>query len=109
MVLSNLRRKGCTCDPRLTCGRLDGVGKYDELQLRILQGRSDANIDFGELCHFLRWLGFEERTPGSHHIFRRYGVWELINLQREGSKAKVYQVRQVRQVVVRYGLEGETE
>jgi len=52
----------------------------------------------------LRWLGFEERTRGSHHIFRRSGVRELINLQREGSKAKVYQVRQVRQVILRYGL-----
>jgi hypothetical protein len=34
-------------------------------------------------------------------------VRELINLQREGSNAKVYQVRQVRQVILRYGLEGE--
>ena len=83
------------------------MGKYEELQLRILQGKSDANINFDELRHFLQWLGFEERTRGSHHIFRRDGVRELINLQREGSKAKVYQVRQVRQVVVRYGLEGE--
>jgi hypothetical protein len=49
----------------------------------------------------------DTRTRGSHHIFRRHGVRELINLQREGSKAEVYQVRQVRQVVVRYGLEGE--
>jgi hypothetical protein len=57
----------------------------------------------------LEWLGFEERTSGSHHIFRRQGVRELINLQREGSKAKVYQVRQVRQVLLRYGLEGEEE
>ncbi len=32
---------------------------------------------------------------------------ELINLQQEGSKAKVYQVRQVRQVILRYTLEGE--
>jgi hypothetical protein len=85
------------------------VGKYEELQLRILQGKSDANINFDELRHFLQWLGFEERTRGSHHVFRRHGVRELINLQREGSKAKVYQVRQVRQVVVRYGLEGEKE
>ena len=83
------------------------MGKYEELQLRILQGKSDANINFDELRHLLQWLGFEERTRGSHHIFRRDGVRELINLQREGSKAKVYQVRQVRQVVVRYGLEGE--
>jgi hypothetical protein len=85
------------------------VGTYEELQLRILQGKSDANINFDELRHFLQWLGFEERTRGSHHIFRRQGVRELINLQREGSKAKVYQVRQVRQVVVRYGLGGEKE
>jgi hypothetical protein len=54
-------------------------------------------------------LGFEERTRGSHHIFRRHDVRELINLQREGGKAKVYQVRQVRQVVMRYGLQGEKE
>jgi predicted RNA binding protein YcfA (HicA-like mRNA interferase family) len=85
------------------------VGTYKELQLRILQGKSDANINFDELRHFLQWLGFEERTRGSHHIFRRQGVRELINLQREGSKAKVYQVRQVRQVIVRYALEGEKE
>ena len=93
----------------MTCGRLGAVGTYEELHLRILQGKSDANINFDELRHFLQWLGFEERTRGSHHIFRRYGVRELINLQREGSKAKVYQVRQVRQVVVRYGLKGERE
>ena len=69
------------------------MGKYDELRLRILQGESDANINFDELRHLLQWLGVEERTRGSHHIFRRHGVRELINLQREGSKAKVYQVR----------------
>jgi hypothetical protein len=85
------------------------VGKYEELRLRILQGASDANLNFDELRNFLKWLGFEERIRGSHHIFRRQGVRELINLQREGNKAKVYQVRQVRHVVVRYGLEGVKE
>ena len=55
----------------------------------------------------LHWLGFDERSRGSHHIFRKQGVRELINLQREGSKAKVYQVRQVRQVILRYELGGE--
>jgi len=83
------------------------VGKYEELRLRILQGKSDANIDFDKLRDLLRWLGFEERTRGSHHIFRRQGVRELINLQQEGSKAKVYQVRQVRLLILRYGLQGE--
>ena len=49
-------------------------------------------------------LGFVERVRGSHHIFRKQGIRELINLQQEGNKAKVYQVRQVRQVILRYGL-----
>ena len=91
----------------LTCGRVTSVGKYEELRLQILEGKSDANISFGELRHLLEWLGFEERIRGSHHIFRRHGVRELINLQQEGNKAKVYQVRQVRQVILRYGLTGE--
>jgi hypothetical protein len=58
---------------------------------------------------FSRTLSTYIRTRGSHHIFRRQGVRELINLQRERGKAKVYQVRQVRQVIVRYGLEGGKE
>jgi hypothetical protein len=57
----------------------------------------------------LRSLGFDERVRGSRHIFRKHGVRELVNLQREGSKAKVYQVRQVRGVILRYGLGGEGE
>ncbi len=82
------------------------VGKHDELRLRILQGKSDANINFDDLCQLLRWLGFEERLRGRHHIFRKHGVQDRINLQRDGSKAKVYQVRQVRRIILTYGLEG---
>ena len=51
--------------------------------------------------------GFEERVRGSHHVFRRAGVFELINLQRDGSKAKVYQVRQVRAIFTKYALGGD--
>ena len=85
------------------------MGKHEELRLRILQGKSDANVDFDDLCRLLLDLGFEQRTRGSHHVFRKRGVRELINLQRDGSKAKVYQVRQVRQVILRYGLESGKE
>jgi len=91
----------------LICGRLTTVRKDEELRLRILQGESDANVDFDDLCRLLRWLGFDERTRGSHYIFRKHGVKELINLQRDASKAKVYQVRQVRRAILRYGLGGE--
>ena len=80
------------------------MDRYEELRLRILQGESDANIDFDDLCRLLTRLGFEERIRGSHHIFRKQGVRELVNLQKEGNKAKVYQVRQVRRTILRYGL-----
>ena len=85
------------------------MDKDEEVRRRILQGESDANIDFEDLRRRLAWLGFEERTRGSHHIFRKRGVRELINLQEEGNKAKVYQVRQVRRVILRYGLTGGGE
>ena len=60
------------------------------------------------LCNIrvLLHLGFEERVRGGHHIFYRSGVEELINVQRAGSKAKPYQIRQVRAVITRYGLGG---
>jgi predicted RNA binding protein YcfA (HicA-like mRNA interferase family) len=77
---------------------------HDKLLRRILEGRSDANIDFSDLRALLLHFAFEERTRGSHHIFRRDGVEERINLQKQGSKAKPYQVRQVRAVILRYRL-----
>lgn len=82
------------------------MARYEKLLLRILGGRSDANIGFDELRQFLLHLEFEERVSGSHHVFVRPGVEELINLQRSGSKANPYQVRQVRAVLTRYGLGG---
>jgi len=83
------------------------VGKHDKLIDRILRGTSDADIPFEGLCVLLTRLGFEKRTRGSHHIFRKLGVDERINLQRDGSKAKPYQVRQVRAVILKYHLAGE--
>lgn len=80
------------------------MSKYETLLLRILQGRSDANIPFDDLCHLLRRLGFDERIRSSHHIFRKQGIEEKINLQRDGSKAKVYQVSQVRRIILKYKL-----
>lgn len=74
----------------------------------VLSGTSDASIRFDDLCSLLESLGFAKRPKGSHHIFRRAGVEEKINLQREGNNAKPYQVKQVRAVLVKYKL-GEVE
>ena len=81
------------------------MARHDKLFEAILDGRSDANTDFDDLCALLIHLGFARRVIGSHHIFTRSGVEELINLQRSGSAAKSYQVRQVRRIIRRYNLE----
>jgi predicted RNA binding protein YcfA (HicA-like mRNA interferase family) len=85
------------------------MAKTDKLIQKILQGRSDASIGFEELRSLLKSLGFEERIRGSHHIFRRAAVEERVNLQREDSKAKPYQVRQVRAVILKYRLGGDND
>lgn len=71
---------------------------------RVLSGTSDAALRFDDVCTMLEELGFEKRVRGSHHLFRKPGVEERLNLQRDGSNAKPYQVKQVRAVVLRYRL-----
>ncbi|MGH7230320.1 MAG: type II toxin-antitoxin system HicA family toxin [Nitrospiraceae bacterium] len=85
------------------------MSRHEKLLSQILRGASDANIPFDELIQLLRRMGFDERTRGSHHIFRKPGVEEKINLQRDGSKAKAYQVRQVRNIILKYRLGGEDD
>ena len=77
---------------------------------RVLTGTADANIAFADLCGLLAHLGFAERVRGSHHIFTREGVDEILNLQPgPGGKAKPYQVKQVRTVIVDNALATDTE
>ncbi len=86
------------------------MGEAEKLLVKILRATSDTNIPFDGLCRLLEKLGFDERIKGSHHIFSKPGVEEILNLQpREGGKAKPYQVKQVRSVIVKYRLGGEDE
>ena len=77
---------------------------YQKLLKHILMRKGDANVPFGGLCHLLRHLGFDERIRGDHHIFSRNGIDEILNLQPVGTKAKSYQVKQVRDLILRYDL-----
>ena len=76
----------------------------DKILQRVLSGTSDAAIRFDDLCHLLENLGFEQRVRGSHHLFRKSGVEERINLQSTGSQAKPYQVKQVRAIILKAKL-----
>jgi hypothetical protein len=79
-----------------------------KLLARVLAGTSDQSIAFSELAALLEHLGFRLRISGSHHIFSREGIDEILNLQpRRDGTAKSYQVKQVRVVIARYKLAGD--
>jgi hypothetical protein len=80
--------------------------RSDKVLQRVLRGTSDANIRFNELCRLLEGLDFELRMRGDHHIFSKEGIEEILNLQPKGDKAKPYQVRQVRNLLLKYRLAG---
>ena len=80
------------------------MSKFEKLIQKILSGSSDKNIHFGDLCKALKSLGFEERIKGSHHIYFKSGVEEIINLQPANNRAKSYQVKQVRELLIKYKL-----
>ncbi|HYV93335.1 MAG TPA: type II toxin-antitoxin system HicA family toxin [Chitinophagales bacterium] len=71
---------------------------------KIIQGQADRNIDFDDLCDILESLTFGLRIKGSHHIFFKEGIEEIINIQPDGNKAKAYQVKQVRNIILKYKL-----
>ena len=85
------------------------MAKHEKTLLQILRGASDSNVSFDELRSLLRHLGFDERIRGSHHIFTKENVEDILNLQPIGAKAKAYQVKQVRGVILRYKLAGEKD
>jgi predicted RNA binding protein YcfA (HicA-like mRNA interferase family) len=80
------------------------VSKHDKTKDRVLSGTSNANLRFDEICAMLVHMGFTERIKGSHHIYTKDGVPEIINIQPGGDgKAKPYQVKQIRQIINRLG------
>jgi len=85
------------------------MSKFDKILEKTLRGTSDTNIDFSDLRQLLNGLGFQERVRGSHHIYTKDGIMEIINIQPKGSKAKPYQVKQVRNLILKYKLAGEND
>jgi len=70
------------------------------------RGSSDANLAFDDLCFVLERAVFTCRTgKGSHTLFFKAGIEEILNLQPKGSQAKPYQVKQVRELIHIYQRE----
>jgi predicted RNA binding protein YcfA (HicA-like mRNA interferase family) len=69
-----------------------------------LKGTTDANLDFSQVCQLLIKMGFSQRVKGDHFIFSKDGIEEIINIQPLNSKAKVYQIKQIRNLIIKYKL-----
>ena len=77
----------------------------DKVYNAVIGGQSDNNIKFADFQNLILDLGFEfERQKGSHVIYYHEGISEFLNIQAEGSKAKGYQVRQLRSIILAHGL-----
>ena len=82
------------------------MSQYEKLLRAILSGTQDKNILFSDLQLVLDRLGFDCRIKGDHFIYTKDGTEEIINVQPIGNKAKPYQVKQVRNIILRYQLGG---
>ncbi len=81
------------------------MGRFEKLIIKLLSGNSDNSFKFDDLRNILLKLGFTERTTGgSHRVFYKNGIDEIINIQPNGSDAKPYQVKQVRGIILKYKL-----
>lgn len=82
------------------------MSKFDKLVEKLLRRTSGANFAFDDLRYVLLRLGFDEDINGSHHTYTRDDLDEQPNLQRyRGRKdAKPYQVRQVRDFILKHRL-----
>lgn len=67
--------------------------------------RNPRNVRFGVLCKAAELFGFRFRGgKGSHGIYVKEGVREMLNFQNVEGRAKPYQVRQFLKVVEKYKL-----
>ncbi len=82
------------------------MSQYEKLMICILCGTQDGNIAFSDLQKVLTLLGFVVRIKDDHFIYTRDDIEEIINIQPKGNKAKPYQVKQVRNIILKYQLGG---
>jgi len=85
------------------------MSKLAKIFEHIMTRRSDTSVAFSDVRLLLCRIGFIERIRGSHHIYTMRGVEEIINLQPKDALAKAYQVKQVRELLLKYKLRPDEE
>lgn len=81
------------------------MSKFEKTVFKILSGTSDNNLLFKELVNVLKHFNFSERIKGSHPIFYKNNIEEILNIQKnKDGNSKAYQVKQVRELMLKYKL-----
>ena len=71
----------------------------------VMSGKSDNNINFNDFRNLIIDLGFIFiRQNGSHIQYYHSNINERMTIQNDKSKAKGYQVRQLRNIIVKHNL-----
>jgi len=77
---------------------------YEELKQKL------KNLRFKRLCLIAEVFGFQFKGgKGSHWIYFKEGIEELLNFQNVGGKAKPYQIRQLIKIIEKYNLLNEED
>jgi hypothetical protein len=64
------------------------------------------NVRFNEICKLAEAFSFKYKGgKGSHVVYGRKGVTEIINFQNVNGMAKPYQVKQFLKIIEEYALE----
>jgi len=107
-VVTTVSSRRNSCRDRLRRYDSPRMSKAEKLAAIILSGKSDQNFAFADLCHVIERAGFRLRSgKGSHRIYYKDGVVEIINVQPRDGKAKPYQVKQVRDLLLKYKIDVE--
>lgn len=79
------------------------MGKPERLFAKLKNNPQDVRFD--EICKLAEAFGFRYKGgKGSHKVYSRKGIPEILNFQNIKGKAKPYQVRQFLKIVEYYNL-----
>lgn len=81
------------------------MSTIDKILIDVMSGTKDNNIRFTDLQKLLETLGFNCRIRGDHFIYTKDVIAEIINIQPDKNKSKPYQVKQIRNIILKYRLE----
>ncbi len=71
----------------------------------VMSGKSDNNIRFNDFYNLILDLGFTFKgQKGSHMSLYNKEINERMTIQKDGAKAKDYQVKQLRHIIEKHSL-----